>query len=183
MKVTEAMLETNWLLKPVCFFEKTEANGVTAASLNGGKRVKYSPNLPTWQQLSVRHRRVSPRHWTSSLIEPARKSTSLRTPMKIRFGKEERKTDNAEQGIKKLKKSRSTYKSSKLTILKVIEPVSNLFGNAFYYHMYDLIKQLARQYVDVVHELHRRAKNGHPNEGRAIIREEPLVGNPLCIGL
>lgn len=54
----------------------------------------------------------------------------------------------------KLKRSKSTYESGQVTVVKVVVPVSDLFGMAVDFRTYRLVKQSERHNDDVAHELH-----------------------------
>lgn len=62
-------------------------------------------------------------------------------------------------------------------MLKVIQPVNNLFKTGVNYHMYRLIKQSIRFDIDVAHAPYQMVKStAVKNEGHNFLQEGSLLG-------
>lgn len=71
------------------------------------------------------------------------------------------------QSGKHLNTSKDAYKMNQSTVLKVIEPVIDLFRKAKNYRTYRIIKTSVGYDENVAHKLHNMAnKVGRPNEGQ-----------------
>lgn len=70
---------------------------------------------------------------------------------------ENKRSRSPENGEKKIEKSKSTYKLGRVTMLKFIKSVNDLFNKAVDYCTYRVIKQL-ESYDDVTHKCHHMVK-------------------------
>lgn len=159
MKVTEALLNTKEFPWPVSYVVDTEANRVIGTSSKHEGRVQRF-SQPTKKTASVRS-------WPSSMIPPtdisdnrtnkkAYSTTSSDEDERWKRKMESRNRQTRENQT--LKKPNSAYKSGQITMLKVIEPVYNLFTKAADCRMCHLINQLACYHDSVVNGLYGMAK-------------------------
>lgn len=139
VQVAEALLDPKEFLGHVTHEVKTEAYRVIQVSSNRKVWIKHFPGLSKWWYLFVLHHRVSLCQRTSAMTKLTKGPNPLRIRRRRAWKKENRRPRSCTKEKRKSKKSKAAYKSGKSIMLKVTEPMHNLFKEAVIYRTYHFL--------------------------------------------